>query len=82
MLGVDADSSERALNATSSLNRTVAYETPEQGISYLRRLIHHNSNPQFAQMAADGDAVHRQFGRLFHPDNLHRLPPLNGMTPP
>jgi hypothetical protein len=55
------------------LNRTGAYDTPEQGIAYLKRLLRHNSNPQFAQMVADGEAVHREFGRLFHPDNLHRL---------
>lgn len=49
------------------------YESAEDGMKYLERLIRHNTNPQFVRMVRDGDSVHREFGRLFHPDNLHRL---------
>ena len=42
-------------------------------MAYLRRLLHHNRNPQFAHMLADGESVHREYGRVFSPKNLHRL---------
>lgn len=49
------------------------YESAEEGLTYLRRLLHHNSNPQFTQMVADGELVQKQYGRVFSPENLHRL---------
>lgn len=39
---------------------------------YLRTLLD-NPDPQTEQMIRDRDAVHRRYGRLFHPDNLGAL---------
>lgn|SRR5690606_23415174 len=50
---------------------TKTYST-EEGRSYLRRLIQ-TSDPQYQQMVADGEAVHREYGWLLAPENLHRL---------
>lgn len=49
------------------------YESAEDGVNYLRRLLRHNRNPQFAEMVADGPSVHRRYGSVFDPANLHRL---------
>ena len=49
------------------------YESAQEGMSYLARLLHHNRNPQFIQMVADGESVQRQYGKVFSPENLHRL---------
>ena len=49
------------------------FDTADEGIRYLQRLVRNNQNPQFNQMVNDGGSVHREFGRLFDPDNLHRL---------
>jgi hypothetical protein len=49
------------------------FDTADEGIRYLQRLRRNNQNPQFNQMVNDGGSVHREFGRLFDPDNLHRL---------
>ena len=49
------------------------FDNAEEGIRYLGRLLRNDRNPQFAQMVHDGGSVHREFGRLFDPDNLHRL---------
>jgi len=51
----------------------MTFDTPAEGITYLGRLVRNNQNSQFAQMVNDGGSVHREFGRLFDPDNLHRL---------
>ena len=52
---------------------SMKFENAEDGSKYLGRLLRHNRNPQFAQMVGDRDSVHREFGRLFHPENLLRL---------
>lgn len=46
--------------------------TTEGSISYLARLLR-QGGPEVAQMLRDRDAVHREYGRLFRPDNLERL---------
>jgi hypothetical protein len=51
----------------------MTYESGEDGVKYLQRLLRDNRNPMFVQMVSDRDAVHREYGRLFHPNNLSRL---------
>lgn len=51
----------------------MTFDSAEEGIRYLEQLLRNNRNPQFSQMIQDGGSVHREFGRLFDPDNLHRL---------
>ena len=48
----------------------MTYESGEDGVKYLQRLLRDNRNPLFAQMVSDRDAVHREYGRLFYPNNL------------
>lgn len=44
----------------------------DEGLRYLRRLVKPD-DPKYRQMIADGESVHREYGRLFAPENLHRL---------
>jgi hypothetical protein len=47
-------------------------DVAERPLGYLARLLRH-PDEQTMQMIADRDRVHREYGRLFHPDNLDRL---------